>query len=80
MSQKKYSAMIGQMTVSSDYEVIVYGSVRGIISQHRLASAATRSLSRDQAGCRSQGGYSDAAVYRITAGGWREAHTPSYAE
>jgi len=80
MSHKKYSAMIGQMTVSSDYEVIVYGSVRGMVSQHMLASAAARSLARDQAGCRSHGGYSDAAVYCITAEGWREVHTPSYAE
>lgn len=62
---KKNSGMIGNMTVSSDFDAIVYGSVRGLVSEHRLASSAVRSLASDQRGCRAHGGYSDAAVYCI---------------
>lgn len=54
----KYSAYIGNLTVSSKSSIIVYGS-------------AEKSLARDQAGCRSQGGYSDASVYQWSdSDGW----------
>jgi hypothetical protein len=64
------SAYIGELTVRSKRGVIVYGSVRGLVSEHRTESGAAASLARDQRGCRSQGGYSDASVYRWTNNGW----------
>ena len=66
----KNSTYIGNMTVSSNSNYIVYGSVRGLVSEHRTQSGAETSLSRDQSGCRSQGGYSDASVYEWSDGGW----------
>ncbi len=54
---------IGNVTVSSDSKIIVYGSVRGLVSEHRTMSAAEKSLAADQRGCKSQGGYSDASIY-----------------
>lgn len=68
MKNKSY---IGNVTVSSNSSVIVYGSVRGLVSEHRTVSAAQKSLARDQRGCRSQGGYSDANVYEWTDAGWQ---------
>ena len=70
MKNKSY---IGNMQVGSNNNVIVYGSVRGLVSEHRTVSAAEKSLARDQRGCRSQGGYSDASVYEWTAEGWQVA-------
>lgn len=58
------------LTISSAQPVIVYGSVRGLVSEHRTVQAAARSLARDQRGCRSQGGYSDAYIYVWTQGRW----------
>lgn len=49
--------------VSSNSKIIVYGSVRGLVSKHRTMSAAEKSLAADQRGCKSQGGYSDASIY-----------------
>lgn len=66
----KNSAYIGKLTVSSNNNYIVYGSVRGLVSEHRTRSGAERSLSRDQSGCRSQGGYSDVSLYEWTDEGW----------
>lgn len=62
-----HRGMIGNVTVSSAYPFVVYGSVRGLVSEHRTLSGANRSLRRDEAGCVSQGGYSDANVYEWTA-------------
>ena len=69
----KHSAYIGNVTVSSNAALIVYGSVRGLVSEHRTQSAAEKSLSRDQSGCESQGGYSDADIYAWSEGGWTRA-------
>jgi hypothetical protein len=64
------SGYIGNMTVGSNHQVIVYGSVRGLVSEHRTESGAMASLARDERGCRSQGGYSDARIYHWTNNGW----------
>jgi len=66
-----FRAMIDGMTVASSYPAIVYGSVRGLVSQHRTIDGATRALRRDQDGCERHGGYSDAYVYEWSDGeGW----------
>ncbi len=42
------------------------GSVRGCCGhKHRTIEAAIRCIKRDQAGCSSQGGYSDRSVVRV---------------
>ena len=66
------SAQIGSITVRSKYPVIVYGSVRGLISAHREAGPARRSLRRDRRHCARLGGgaYSDGAVYVYRRGLW----------
>lgn len=70
------SSYIEQLTVESNCQYIVYGSVRGLVSEHRKVEAALRSARRDQAGCASQGGYSDAYVYRWDASeGWAVVDT-----
>lgn len=56
-------SLINGMMVASGYRYIVYGAVRGLVSEHRDAMAAQRALISDQRGCREQGGYSDANVY-----------------
>lgn len=65
-------SMIGNLTVSSKQDYIVYGSVRGLISEHRVQSAAVRRADKDRKDCRGLGGgaYSDACVYRWQAGEW----------
>lgn len=66
MTTKTYhSAMIQGIMVGSYQPYIVYGSVRGLVSEHRLLSAARRSAEKDGRDCSSLGGgaYSDAAVY-----------------
>jgi hypothetical protein len=70
-------AYIGNLTVRSKNNYIVYGSVRGLVSEHRTQSGAEKSLSRDQSGCRSHGGYSDASVYEWTGDGWTSRETQS---
>lgn len=47
---------------------IVYGHVRGLVSQHRTHRGAIKALSADVRGCKSLGGgaYSDAQVYQWT--------------
>jgi hypothetical protein len=48
-----------------------YGSVRGCCGhKHQTLTAAQKCLSRDQAGCRSQGGYSDREVVLIGGDGY----------
>lgn len=63
-------AMIGQMMIESKYDYIVYGSVRGLVSEHKYYRAAIAALRRDQSGCKYQGGYSDAQIYKATIYGW----------
>lgn len=70
---KKNKSILGNLTVSSNYPVIVYGSVRDLVSEHRSIDAALKSLERDQLGCRSQGGYSDASIYEWSDAGWTVA-------
>lgn len=68
--KSKHSSMIGNMTVRSGSSYIVYGSVRGLVSEHRTQSGAQESLAGDQRGCKSQGGYSDARVYQWDGESW----------
>jgi hypothetical protein len=77
----KNSAYIGNLTVSSKQNYIVYGSVRGLVSEHRTQSGAERSAAKDRNGCSSLGGgaYSDVSVYQWTDGGW-EVCEEAYAE
>jgi len=69
--------LISGMMIESQHQYIVYGSVRGLVSEHRTAMAAQRSLISDQRGCRTQGGYSDASVMMWTTDGWRPADVQS---
>lgn len=42
------------------------GAVRGACGhRHRTLAGAERCLARDQAGCATQGGYSDRSIYRM---------------
>jgi len=65
-------AMIGNITVESNYEFVVYGPVRGKISEHRRLSSAEKALAKDRHGCKKAGGYSDCSIYRYddAAGRW----------
>lgn len=48
-----------------------YGSVRGCCGhRHTTRSGADRCLARDQAGCESQGGYSDRSVVLVGEDGY----------
>ena len=69
----KNKAYIENLTVSSKQNYIVYGSVRGLVSEHRTQSGAERSAAKDRNGCHSLGGgaYSDVSVYQWTARGWQ---------
>lgn len=69
------TSYIGSLTVSSRRAYIVYGSVRGLVSEHRTLTGAERSLAGDQRGCMSQHGYSDASVYEWTQDGWKVCDT-----
>jgi hypothetical protein len=64
-------AYIGNVMVASNQPVVVYGGVRGLVSENRTIEAAQRSLARDQRGCKSQGGYSDAGLYIFAADAWQ---------
>jgi len=64
------SSNIDQIAVASSNPFIVYGPVRGIVSEHRSERAAFASLHRDRQGCHQQRGYSDAAVYMAHDGEW----------
>ena len=68
----KYSGMIDNHTVRSDYPYVVYGSVRGHRSSHRTLSGAIRAADRDRAACAALPGraYSDVWVYRHDGSGW----------
>jgi hypothetical protein len=66
------TASIGVMRVSSKFPVIVYGDVRGLISEHREVGPAREGLRRDRRKCSNLGGgaYSDGAVYVFRRGVW----------
>lgn len=76
---KKNSAYIGNLTVRSNSQYIVYGSVRGLISEHRSVDAAHKSCKRDHGTCSrySAGSYSDAGVYEFTNGEWNPVYEDS---
>lgn len=61
----QHRSMIDQLTVRSDYDYIVYGSVRGLVSEHRSVQAARASADNDRRDCGRLGGgaYSDVNVY-----------------
>jgi len=65
------TSKIKQMSVSSKCAYIVYGSVRGLVSQHRTLRAARAALARDAAGSARQGGYSDATVFVWASDRWQ---------
>lgn len=69
---KKYSGYIGQLTVRSNYRHIVYGEVRGLISEHRTAIGAQKSSQYDARICRNlgAGAFSDAYAFTFTTEGW----------
>ena len=71
------SAMIYDVTVFSKYTYIVYGSVCGLVAEHKTFDAAAKSMQRHARGCKSQGGYSDANVYEFFEGEWRIAQEDS---
>jgi F0F1-type ATP synthase gamma subunit len=60
---KTHRSMIGNRTVASDYDYIVFGSVRGLVGQHKSIQAARRKAELDAEDCQKAGGYSDAQVY-----------------
>ena len=62
-TQSKHRSMIGGMTVASGSNYTVYGSVRGLASEHHSVQAARASRNEDRHGCKTAGGYSDATVY-----------------
>ena len=52
----------GSVTTGTHYRCV--GDIRGWCgTQHRELTAALRCLKSDRAGCESQGGYSDRAIY-----------------
>ena len=57
------------VTTSSNF--VVYGEVRGLVSEHRTLAGAKKSLARDREGCKSQGGYSDARIYEAKLGKYK---------
>ena len=57
------------MMVGSKKQFIVYGDVRGLIAEVTTYEQAEQELADDQEGCRMQGGYSDARIYRGDANG-----------
>lgn len=66
----KHSGYIGNLTVRSSQNYIVYGSVRGLVGEHRTQRGAERSADKDRRACHSLGGgaYSDAQVYQWVDG------------
>lgn len=65
MSKKTvHQGTIGGRPVSSQMPYIVYGSARGLVSEHRILKAAHAAAARDGKACyNDRGAYSDAAVY-----------------
>jgi hypothetical protein len=66
-----HRAMIGQVTVTSQYQYIVCRPGAGIVSEHRTLHKAVRSCDRDW-----KAGYSDARVYSWMDNTWCSV-TPS---
>lgn len=58
------------MSVSSKHKYVVYGSVRGLVSEHRTFERAEANAERDVRACRKAGGYSDVGVYEWILGRW----------
>lgn len=67
------TAYIGQMSVTARHPYILYGACAGLVSQHRTLTGAERADRRRSAGCRAQGGYSDASIYEYIDGEWTVA-------
>lgn len=59
--------------VSSEKNYIVWGDVRGMVAQVDTHEQAEQELADDRAGCRKQGGYSDARIYQDDGNGHWEA-------
>ena len=61
----EHRAMIGQMTVNSKFDFIVYGKVRGFLGGYSSVRAAQAAARQDRNECRSIPGncYSDVTVY-----------------
>jgi len=53
MSNTKHRSQIGNLTVASASPYIVYGEVRGLVSEHHLLRAAQQSRERDRDACSS---------------------------
>lgn len=72
------SAYIGNLTIKSRLPYVVYGSVRGLVSEHRSLAAAQRSAEKDRRDCGSLGGgaYSDVSIYGWTDTGWEPMPDP----
>jgi len=66
----KYEAYIKQMLVESNLPIIVYGQIRGLVSQHRSMKAAFKNMYNDDHGCKKQVGYSDTRVYEFKNDEW----------
>jgi len=62
MKKRLNSAYIDKIAVGSVFPFIVYGSVRGLVSEHRLLRAA-QSAARKEWASFSEPYYSDAQVY-----------------
>ena len=63
---KQHRSMIGNLTVTSDRPYIVYGEIRGLVSEQHLLRAAQQAAEQDRADCAKLPGgncYSDVAVY-----------------
>lgn len=60
---QEHRSMIGQLMVASEYDYIVYGSVRGLVGGYKSVQHARSVLRDDASGASSSGGYSDAQVY-----------------
>jgi hypothetical protein len=65
--------MIGRLTVAATAPYIVYGRVRGMVSEHRTLAGARRSQQRDadECGRTGRGAYSDARTYEWIEDDWR---------
>ena len=72
--------MIGNVTVRSKAKYIVFGTMRGLVSEHRKLYVARLSAEKDRKSCGSLGGgaYSDVAIYESVDGCWKPAPRKEY--
>jgi len=66
-------SIIGEVSVCSEQPFIVYGGIRGLISEHRTQSGAERSAESDNRECHRSGSriFSDVSVYQWSVShGW----------